>query len=93
MQEMRPLVWYRRQPPGNRYTHIVKYGALWYYTWAPWWGHFEVTGAFIAGGAHDESPPGLLAVRAICDRSGSGDNKFAFYPDARCQWQTEKGAV
>jgi hypothetical protein len=93
MKYTRPLIWYRGQPPGERYTHIIKHGDIWYYTWAPWWGHFEVTDAFVLGCTHDDSPPGILAIRTIDDRSGSGDNPFAFYPLRCLHWPKERKEV
>jgi hypothetical protein len=87
------LVWYRRQPPGERYTHIVKYGNICYYAWAPWWGMLDVCSAFILGCTHDDSLPGMLAVRTLCDRRGDSISDFAFDPLRCLHWLTERKEV
>jgi hypothetical protein len=79
-------------PPGERYTYVVRHGDIAYYVFAPGIGLLDIVNAFILGCTHDQSPPGRLDVRTICERDGS-TNSFCFHPMRCLHWPQEREEV
>lgn len=83
---LRPLVWHRQVLPGSRYTHVVRHGQVRYYVYAPDYWLYDVAYAFVLGGCHDDTPPGMYTVRGITECPETDETQFGFYAHAAPVW-------